>query len=65
MGRASPHALQEIGARSTGHDVTLAFKQGILGPVPNGRQLCEPKYGAHMCPYVRELLVRRFNVVQA
>ena len=43
MGRASQYAHQVVNARSTWHEGTLVFKQETLSPIPDGRQLCEPK----------------------
>ena len=43
-GESFQRGHQVVGARNTRHEVTLAIKQEILDPIPDGRQLCEPKF---------------------
>ena len=43
MGRASQLAHPAVDARNIEHEVTITFKQEILDPSPDGRQLCEHK----------------------
>ena len=48
MARASRLGFPTVGARNLGLK-SLTFKQKILDQPPDGRQLCEPKFGVHMC----------------